>query len=312
MATFTLAGAASPVLIDTTTLNIGGITFNGAGAYTIGTNAGNALILSSIGSAYGTHSINIASGGSASEVIAAPLKFTAPSSTNGSFAFANFNANSAVTLTLSGAITMQSSASRPTTMILDGVNTGNNTISGVISSGGQGQLVPLLVKYGAGTWTLSNANAFTGTAMTDTATTNYGIQILDGTLVAANNAALGTSGTSNANQVYIGNKSTTWTYNTTLTNTFTSTAGGTLQIANGITLDNGTSLNLFNGGTIQGVGAAATNGRVNVSTVANASVTLSSKNSGDVFSIGNGANDFTGGAVDGSMTVHIAGAGTVV
>ncbi len=310
VATFTLAGAATPVLMDTTTLNIGGITFNGAGAFTIGTNAGNALFLSSIGSAFGTHSINITSAGTASQVIAAPLKFTAPSSTNGSFGFVNNATNSAVTLTLSGAMTMASSASRPTTMVLDGTNTGANTISGAITSAGQGQLVPLMVKRGAGTWTLTAANAFTGTAMTDTATTNYGIQILDGTLVAANNSALGTSGTANANQVYIGNKSTTWTYNGTLTNIYTSVAGGTLQIANGITLDNGLSLNLINGGTIQGVGAAATNSRINVSTAATG-VTISTLNAADVFTIGNGSNDFAGGTA-GTTVTTISGAGTVL
>ena len=68
VATFNIAlggagegGVTNPVLIDTTTINIGGITFSTAnvGAFQIGTNAGNSLTLSGIGAAYGTHAISV-------------------------------------------------------------------------------------------------------------------------------------------------------------------------------------------------------------------------------------------------------------
>ena len=305
----TLGGVGNPIVLDATR-SIGGITFDTAnvGAYVIGSNAGSALILSNIGFGPGTHVIQMTSAVTNSQVIAAPIKFVAPSSTNGSFGFVNNSSSSAVTLTLSG--TMTNTVARPSVVVLDGANTGSNTISGNISFTGATQGAPYLVKRGAGTWILSGTNAFTGTPMTDT-TGNAGIQVLDGVLSVQNNAALGTSGTANQLQVWIGNKSATYVYNGVLTNTFSSTlGGGTLELAGGITLDNGLSLNLSNGGTIRSSGSNTTNGRINLSAAAAVSATISTVNASDVFTIGNGANDFTGGAAD--TVTHIAGPGSVV
>ena len=304
----TIGGSGNPIVIDSGR-TIGGITFDTAsvGAYVIGTNAGNALKLSNIGAGPGTHVIQMTSTVASSQIIAAPITFVAPSSTNGIFGFVNHASSSSATLTLSG--TMTNAVARPAIVMLDGANTGTNAITGNISFTAATQGAPYLIKRGAGTWILSGTNAFTGTPMTDT-TGNAGIQVLDGVLSAQNNAALGTNATANTNQVWIGNKSLTYVYNTTLTNTFSSVSGGTLEITNGITLDNGLSLNLFNGGTIRGVGAAGTNGRINLSTAAATNATISTVNAADVFTIGNGASDFTGGAAD--TVVHISGPGTVV
>ena len=213
-------GSTNPVLIDTATLSIGGVTFTGAsvGAYQIGTNAGNALILATQGAGYGNRRILVDTTAGTSQVIAAPLKFVQPSSTNGSYGFVNNATNAAVTLTLSGTIT--NAAARPAILVLDGTNTGNNTISGAISETLATQGTPFLVKFGSGTWILSGANTFSGTPMTDTSG-NFGIQVLDGVLSAQNNTALGNTG-----NVWIAKKTSTWIYNAALTTGFTSVTAG--------------------------------------------------------------------------------------
>ena len=303
-----IGGSGNPIVLDATR-SIGGITFDTAnvGAYVIGSNVGNTLILSNIGAGPGTHVIQMTSTVTTSEVIAAPIRFVAPSSTNGSFGFVNNASSSSATLTLSGTVT--NAVARPAIVVLDGTNTGANAITGNISFTASTQGTPYLVKRGAGTWILSGTNVLSGTAITST-DSNNGVQVLDGVLSLQNNQALGTSATANQLQVWIGNKSSTYTYNTTFTNTFTSVSGGTLELANNITLDNGLSLNLSTGGTIRSSGSNTTNGRINLSAAAAVSATLSTVNAADVFTIGNGTSDFTGGAAD--TVVHIAGPGTVV
>lgn len=297
-------GSTNPVLIDTATLSIGGVTFTGAsvGAYQIGTNAGNALILATQGAGYGNRRILVDTTAGTSQVIAAPLKFVQPSSTNGSYGFVNNATNAAVTLTLSGTIT--NAAARPAILVLDGTNTGNNTISGAISETLATQGTPFLVKFGSGTWILSGANTFSGTPMTDTSG-NFGIQVLDGVLSAQNNTALGNTG-----NVWIAKKTSTWIYNAALTTGFTSVAGGTLELANNITLDNGVTLNLLSGGTIRSSGSTTANSTIKLGNAALTTATLSTVGSSDVFTVGNAANDFTGGAAD--SVVNIAGPGTVL
>ncbi len=284
--------SATPIVIDASR-TITGITFDTAtvGAFTIGTNAGNKLTLSA--AANGSNSIQMTATAATSQVIAAPIGFVAPSSTNGQYTFQNNSTTTAATLTLSGAITNNSSSTRPTGIILAGTNTGANTISGAIAfSAYTGtQNVPLLTKNGAGTWILSGANSFTGVSET-TLTATSGVQVNAGVLSLRNNAALGTNGTANTNvNNYINN-------------------GGTLELANNITLDNGLVLQLNSGGTIRSSGSTVTNARINLSTAAAVSATLSTVGSSDVFTVGNGASDFTGGAAD--TVVHIAGPGTVL
>lgn len=211
------------------------------------------------------------------------------SSNNGAYSFLNNSTTESATFTFNvAANTLTNANGRPTTLTLGGSNTGTNTISSALTNATALQAVNVITKTGAGTWILSGANTFTGTGATTAAN---GIQVNAGTLVAANNGALGTNATANTNQVSV---------NST----------GTLRIDSGITLDNGLSLNLNNGGTIRSNGTAATNGRVNVTTVASSSATLSTTGSGDVFTIGNAANDLTGGASD--TVLNVSGPGTVL
>ena len=272
-------GAGSPIVIDANRF-LQSLSFAaGAGSYVIGATGGNFLLLQNGGN------ITVAAGVTSAEVVNAPLQFHLPSSTNGTYSFVNNSTTTAATLTIGGTVSIANST-RPLNLTLDGTNTGSNTISGVITLGSS-TATNLITKQGTGTWVLSGANVFTGAAATTAAN---GIQINGGTLSAQNNAALGTNGTANTNQVSINNT-------------------GTLEITTGITLDNGLSLNLNNGGTIRGVGAAGTNGRINVGTAAATSVTLSTVNAGDVFTVGNLSGDFVGGAAD--TVTHVAGPGTV-
>jgi autotransporter-associated beta strand protein len=285
-----IGGSVNPISFATDpTRFLGGITFDTAnvGAYQIGTNGGNALTFRTSNGATAGDTTSVTANVTSAETIAAPIGFSQPSSTNGTYVFTNNATSTSGTLTLSGAIT--NTASRPVNLTLSGSNTGNNVVSGVINFNNNTSAHGLqLTKSGTGTWMLSAANTFAGASATDAAD---GIQIIGGTLIAGNNQALGTNGTANTNVVQIN-------------------TAGTLQIANGITLDNGLTLNTNTGGTIQGAGTSATNGRVNVLTAAT-SVTISTVNAGDTFTIGNGNNDFTGGTA-GTTVTHFAGPGTIV
>ncbi len=286
----TIGSAANPITNDAGRM-IAGLFFDTAnvGAYTIGTTGGNALLMRS------GNSVTINAAVTNAQVMNTPITVRQNSSTNGTFSFVNNSTTTAATLTLGGAINAAGNG-RPSTTTLTGTNTGNNLISGALSNPSATQSVPLLVKSGAGTWILSGANTFNGTSATAANTAN-GIQINAGLLVVENNAALGTNGTANANvNNYIN-------------------SGGTLELnsssANGsITLDNGLILTLNSGGTIRSNGTNATSGRIALSTAAATTATISTVNSNDVFTIGNGSNDFSGGASD--TVTRFSGPGTIL
>lgn len=290
----TIGGSTNPIVIDTGR-RLGGITFDtsSVGAFVIGSNAGSVLGLGSA-SATTTATTTMTSTVTTSQVIAAPIQmYGYASSTNPLYTFSNNSSTTAATLTLSGAITANISASRPTQLVLAGTNTGNNLISGNISSPSFAQGVAVLKKNGAGTWILSGSNTFSGSSVTVANAAN-GIQINAGVLVAQNNNALGS--TTNSVNNYIN-------------------SGGTLELnsssANGsINLNNALTLQLMNGGTIRSNGSNTTSSILNVSTAAT-STTISTIGSSDVFTIGNGANDFTGGTAGATVT-RIAGPGTVL
>lgn len=210
----------------------------------------------------------------------APVALHLPSSTNGAYTIQNNSTTSSATLTFAGGLLNSPNSTRGTVATIRGTNTGENTVSGNIVLTNTGGITSRLNKSDAGTWVLAGTNTFAS---------GGGVTITDGVLAAANNAALGTNGTANTQSATIN--------------------GGVLEIRNGITINNGVSLNLNHGGTIRGAGTAGTQGRINVGTAAATSATLNTVDSGDVFTIGNGNNDFTGGASD--SVVHITGAGTV-
>ena len=180
------------------------------------------------------------------------------------------NSNTGTPASLSGLVTLTSASS------VGGA--GSFTLSGGLAG------LFDFSKVGAGTVALTAASATRSTAAATA-------QINGGVLSVQNNTALGTNGT--ANTIFV-----------------TINSGGTLELAGGITLDNGLSLNLQSGGVIRSSGSNTTNGRINVGTAAATSVTVSTVGASDVFTVGNGSNDFTGGASD--SVVHISGPGTVL
>ena len=170
--------AANPVVIDSLTQNIGGITFTTlAGNYTIGSTGGNSLLLSNAGTIQIT---GLTTNSNVMETVNAPLVLegTAYTLTNAS---ANGTGVGAGTLNIGGAIS-SAAASGTTVLTLSGANTNQNTISGIISDGPLATVS--LNKSQAGTWVLSGNNTFTG-----------GVSLNGGTVVLNNNAALGSTGT---------------------------------------------------------------------------------------------------------------------
>lgn len=83
-------------------------------------------------------------------------------------------------------------------------------------------------------------------------------------------------------------------------------SGTTLEVANGITLDR--PITLMQGGTVAGLGTAINNGKITIDAAATA-VTLATDGTSDVFTVGNGANDVTGGS--GSTVISLSGPGSV-
>lgn len=82
--------------------------------------------------------------------------------------------------------------------------------------------------------------------------------------------------------------------------------GTTLEVAAGITLDR--LITLMQGGTVAGLGTSTSNGKITLDAAAT-SVTLGTDQASDIFNVGNGANDLTGGSA--ATVIGIAGTGTV-
>jgi len=148
------------------------------------------------------------------------------------------NSNTAAATYSTGGITSSATAGTQT-LILGGSNTGANTISSIIGDGSTGGKVAV-EKTGAGNWTLSGANTFTG-----------GLNIQQGTVTATTSAsALGGSGTGTVTLGGVAGQAATLMGNTTtytLNNPITlSSTGGNLTIGNS---NNGT---LLYGGTVSG------------------------------------------------------------
>jgi fibronectin-binding autotransporter adhesin len=162
--------AGSNIITIDSGRNLRTITFDtNAGAFTLGSagaNGGNPLTLTTNGV------IQIASaftGIGVKETINAPLVLM------GTTTFTNNSLDSSNTLTIAGGITGGTASSL--TLTLNGANTGDNIVSGVISNG---TASAMNITKSSGTWTLSGANTFTGT------TTSTG-----GTLKITSDASLG-------------------------------------------------------------------------------------------------------------------------
>jgi len=149
--------AGTPIVIDSATQNLGGISFDAAaGNYSIGSTSGNSLLLSSGGS---TQILSTLSASDALETVNSPL---AIQGAGGSYTFANNSASGTGagvgTLVIGGAIS--GTAAGATVLNLSGSNTNANTLSGIISNGSATSVG--ITKSGAGMWTLAGANSFSG------------------------------------------------------------------------------------------------------------------------------------------------------
>ena len=252
----------------------------GAGAYTF---TGGLLYLSQSGS------ITMNAGVTNAQVFSNTWQAQAGSSTNGLYSFINNSTTSAATMTFNAAtVALTNGNGRPTTLTLGGSNTGNNIISSNLTDASAGQNTNTIIKTGTGRWILSGNNSFTAAL---SSTVNQGIAINGGTLSAQNNNALGSASTATHDQVNI---------NST----------GTLELGNSITLAGGLILNLNSGGTYSSSGSNTSASTLKVSSAAAVTAALSTVGSSDVFTIGDGANDLTGGASD--TVLSVSGPGTVL
>jgi fibronectin-binding autotransporter adhesin len=141
-----------------------------------------------------------------------------------------------------------------------------------------------LTKSGTGTLILSAAAPTRSTGATT---------VTAGVLSVRENTALGTNATANTIPVAVN-------------------SGATLEVnGSGLVLDNGLLTTLNSGATLRSVGSNTLNGRVLIpTTVAAHSVTISAVGATDVLTLGNGANDLSGGnGTDDLITV--GGLGTV-
>jgi len=181
--------AANPVVIDSTTQNIGGINFDtAAGNYFIGSTVGNALLMSSGGT---IQILSTLTATNAIETINASLQIQGAS---GTYTLANNSANGAGagagTLKIGGGVA--GGAAGTTVLTLSGSNTNANTVSGIIANGSATALD--LTKTGTGTWILSGANTYTGGTTVSAGTLdwlNTNAEPASGATTVASGATLG-------------------------------------------------------------------------------------------------------------------------
>ena len=152
----TWGAAGSPIIIDSTSQNLGGISFDAAAdSYYIGDGV-NPLLLSSGGT---VQILGTLAASDALETLNAPLVIEGASA---AYTFANNSASGAGagvgTLVIGGGIT--GVAAGATVLTLDGSNTNANTLGGIVANGTATTLG--ITKSGAGTWNLPAANTFTG------------------------------------------------------------------------------------------------------------------------------------------------------
>jgi autotransporter-associated beta strand protein len=131
---------------------VNSIQFQPAGAVTIGAVGGNALLLTSGGTIGSYHSDD-------PEIVAAPVVIEGA---NGTYTFYSGNTILTNELTFSGGVT--GGAAGNTVVTLTGLNTGANTISGIISNGSATTLgITVVASTGAAVnWVLSGMNTYTG------------------------------------------------------------------------------------------------------------------------------------------------------
>ncbi len=292
-----IGDASNPIVITAGTggtprnLQIGGIVFDtNAGAYQIGTNGGTTLFLSSRTTTDTslTNSVRILStfAGTTAETIAAPISIRGPSSQDVRYTFSNDAPSASATLNFTGTVTSSGSGTtRPLTIILDGSNTGANSINSIVQENNgtaNGGNRPSLTKQGTGTWKI------TGSSYMPQTNAGQQVNVDNGILALGAIDSLGATGGPTGTALAAANVRV----NATGTMRFDFT--GTLVNA-GVTL-NGTGRLLANGSPLVNtvpVNAAAT------------SPTLATTSSTDVFGVGT----ISGGAA--ATVMNVSGPGTI-
>jgi len=203
------------------------------------------------------------------------------------------------TLNFTGAGAIAFGGSGARTLILDGTNTGTNTLAPILGDGTGGATT--LTKTGAGQWVVSGANTYTGGTNINAGTLNLGsadaigtsgtISFGGGTLLftAANTTDYSARFSNAANQAY--NLTINSPQTVTLATALTS-VGGSLTKNGSSTLEL-TAANTYTGGTTVNAGTLLLSGNDRLSTTGNITVS----NAGTNFNLG-GFTQTTSGTVN--------------
>jgi autotransporter-associated beta strand protein len=290
-ATFNQSATNSPLTIDAGR-NLQNLTFDTAsvGSLTLGTAAGQSLLLTAAGTTQTTSTVANA------QTINAPLVL------EGNYTFTSGASSSTAKLAFGGGIT-PGPTTGTTTLTLNGANTGANTITGALANHTTGLLA--VTKSGGGVWILSGANTYSG-----------GTSVTNGTLTVGSNGtgtlgagalAIASPGIVNVNNTFaVGGLSGTGQLNVaaskilSVNQTGTGTFSGTLSLAasSGVTVNSGTvQLNVASASTL-GIGDTATVAAGATLQLAGSVSALSDSKSGNlanVFTQGTGST--SGGAL---------------
>jgi fibronectin-binding autotransporter adhesin len=153
-------------VFDLTNFNLAGFTFDaGAGAFTVGSTSGPAVLLSSGGAT------TLTSGDTAAQIVNAPIVIENAAAANaGTYSFADNSTTTGATLTVGGGVTGAATLGNTTTITFGGVRpsgASNDTFSGVIGDGSGGGNVGITVGSGWG-YVLLNGPTL-GSGLTPTA-----------------------------------------------------------------------------------------------------------------------------------------------
>jgi fibronectin-binding autotransporter adhesin len=279
-----IGGAANPILVGDATIagdrsqQVSGLTFDGTncGAYVIsGTTPpvypGTGIPEVGILNVSHNGAIRMNAPVTNIETVLCPILTRLPSSTQGVFNFIN-NAVNTNGVFVIYSVTNDSATTRGTTFVLDGSNTGTNTIYS-LSQGLGANGSSWITKQGTGTWVLPGANAFTAKAP----------HLVDaGLLVLQNTAPFGAATT-----VIVTSNAVVRVDAVSITNTFALNQVGTVR-------ENGIS----------------TLSEFTVATASGTAPTLATTSPTDVMTVGTAAGAISSGSS--SSVLHTAGPGTVV